>query len=151
MSEVEFIEKNIEFLQAGRRHLQTRKEQLVEAVRAKFNESVMTLYKAMGFRDFDEIHITPDYAVRVVRKSKDFPLEALATSERITIAIALLMAAKQEFLPNFPFFILDELVTSYDPKRFTKMKEFVKTLPDYVIMTQLDEKATQEVMVTHEA
>jgi len=151
VSEVEFIEKNIEFLQAGRRHLQTRKEQLVEAVRAKFNESVMTLYKAMGFRDFDEIHITPDYAVRVVRKSKDFPLEALATSERITIAIALLMAAKQEFLPNFPFFILDELVTSYDPKRFTKMKEFVKTLPDYVIMTQLDEKATQEVMVTHEA
>ena len=78
-----------------------------------------------------------------------FPLEALAASERITIAIALLLAAKRNYVKDFPFFILDELITSYDPARFETIKDYLKQSGDYVIMTELSSKA-KDIEVIHE-
>ncbi len=53
---------------------------------------------------------------------ENFPLEALSTSERITIGIAFLLAAKSEYVRDFPFLVLDELVTSYDPESSSPKK-----------------------------
>ncbi len=68
---------------------------------------------------------------------ENFPLEALSTSERITIGIAFLLAAKSEYVRDFPFLVLDELVTSYDPERFKVLREYLKKSQDYVIITEL--------------
>lgn len=139
---LEEIETKRAFLEEAIRYLKTRKEEIVDAVRNSFNKKITDLYRKMGFRDFESIEITPDYSIHIYRKSKgveveDFPLGALAASERVTLGVALLIASKQEYLPEFPFFVLDELITSYDPTRFKKILDYIKGITDYVVVTEL--------------
>lgn len=141
------------FLEELIRYFGARKEKRVEEIRSTFNTHVIELYRKLGFRDFEDIEITPDYRIRVTRKKdgkvvENFPLEALSTSERITIAIALLLAAKQNYVKDFPFFVLDELITSYDPARFEIVKEYLKQSEDYVILTELSEKVREVEVVS---
>lgn len=144
-----------EFLQELIRYFEARKEKRVEDIRSTFNACAIELYKKLGFRDFEDIEITLDYRITVTKKKggkmvEDFPIEALAASERITIGIALLLAAKKNYVRDFPFFVLDELITSYDPARFEVVKEYLKRGEDYIILTELSEKA-KEVEVVPEA
>ena len=106
--------------------------------------------KNMNFRDMKAVEIQPDYTISVVKEAhmkevENFPLEALATSERVTLGLILLAVAKKEFLPEFPFFVVDEVVTAYDPTRFNKIKEYIKSVAPYVIVTQLSDNENIEI------
>lgn len=141
-SGAEKLENMIDFLENLRNFLDSRKNQIVEEVRARFNDNVTDLYQKLGFKDFNDIEIRPDFRVSVTRVRdgnyvEDFPLEALSTSERVTIGIVFLLTAKQEYVSDFPFFILDELVTSYDPGRFDTVKKYLSKQDAYVILTEL--------------
>jgi len=154
--DLEKFEVKREFIEEEIRHLKTRKEEIVDAVRESFNKKITELYKKMGFRDFEGIEITPDYSIHIYRKSKsveveDFPLNALAASERVTLGVALLIASKQEYLPDVPFFVLDELITSYDPTRFKRIQEYIKGITDYVVVTELSGKESQSLEIEHKA
>jgi hypothetical protein len=123
-------------------HLAVRKNQLVEEIRETFSKKVTDLYKKLGYSDFGSIEIGPDFKVSVMREKEgkiveNFPLDALSTSERLTIAIAFLLSAKNEYVNDFPFFVLDEVITSYDPERFKIMKNYLKESEDYIIVTEL--------------
>ncbi|GEM_PF-3249198 len=151
---VENLQDKYDFVQFVKNHLEIRKNQIVEEIRGTFNRQVIELYKRLGFRDFDNIEIGPDFRISVTRKKggktiENFPLEALSTSERITIAIAFLLAAKNEYVREFPFFVLDELITSYDPKRFGIVKDYLKRSEDYVIITELATDIS-DVEIIHE-
>jgi len=150
----EYQTKN-EFVKELGTYLEGRKNKVEEEIRTTFNTQVNALYKKLGFRDFEDIEIGPDFRISVIRKKdgkivENFPLDALAASERITIAIALLLAAKQTYVKDFPFFVLDELITSYDPTRFEAVKDYLKQSNDYVLITELSSQA-REVEVIHEA
>ncbi|MDP3012930.1 MAG: hypothetical protein Q8M92_01720 [Candidatus Subteraquimicrobiales bacterium] len=139
---VEKLHDKYEFIQVVTNHLEARKNQIVEEIRETFSKRVTELYKKLGYRDFDNIEIGPDFKVSVTREKggkivENFPLDALSTSERVTIAIAFLLSAKNEYVRDFPFFILDELITSYDPERFKIMKNYLKESEDYVLVTEL--------------
>ncbi|MFQ5911181.1 MAG: hypothetical protein ACE5IJ_10775, partial [Thermoplasmata archaeon] len=119
-----------------------RKHEIVEAVRNRFNDRIIPIYTALGFKDFSEIDITPDYTIRITRTHDgdvvgSWPLEALSTSERITLAITLLAVGKEQFVPDYPFFVLDEIITSYDPQRFEVVRENLVGIARFVIMTEL--------------
>lgn len=133
--------------------MERRREDIVEAVRERFNDRVMDIYNSLGYEDFDEIYIDYEYKVRIQRPghTESWPLNALSTSERITLAVMLLIAGKQEYLPEYPFFVLDELVTSYDPGRFEKLKKYVSDVTDYVLITELveDEETGGKVKIKH--
>jgi len=149
----EYQEKNA-FVKELITYLEGRKNTVEEEIRTTFNTQVNALYKKLGFRDFEDIEIGPDFRISVIRKKEgkiveDFPLDALAASERITIAIALLLAAKRTYVKDFPFFVLDELITSYDPARFEAVKDYLKRSGDYVLVTELSAQA-REVEVIHE-
>lgn len=151
---VEEYQGKYDMVQQLIRHLESRKNIVEEEMRTIFNAKVNELYKKLGFRDFETIEIAPDFRMTVTREKEgkiveNFPLDALATSERITIAIALLLAAKQSYVKDFPFFVLDELITSYDPERFNVMKDYLKQSDDYVILTELGAKGT-DIEVIHE-
>ena len=151
---VEEYQGKYDMVQQLIRHLESRKNIVEDEIRTAFNAKVNELYKKLGFRDFETIEIAPDFRVTVAREKhgkivENFPLGALATSERITIAIALLLAAKQSYVKDFPFFVLDELITSYDPERFNVVKDYLKRSDDYVILTELGAKGT-DIEVTHE-
>jgi DNA repair exonuclease SbcCD ATPase subunit len=151
---VEEYQGKYEFVNELTNYLEARKNKLEEEIRLAFNKQVNTLYGKLGFRDFEDIEIGPDFRISVTRRKggkivENFPLEALAASERITIAIALLLAAKQTYVKDFPFFVLDELITSYDPARFETIKEYLRKSDDYVILTELSSEA-KEVEVVNE-
>jgi hypothetical protein len=151
---VEEYQSKHEFVTEVINYLEARKNKLEEEIRLAFTKQVNELYNKLGFSDFEDIEIGPDFRISVTRKKEgkiveNFPLEALATSERITIAIALLLAAKQTYVKDFPFFVLDELITSYDPARFETIKDYLKKSDDYIILTELSSKA-KEVEVVHE-
>jgi len=148
------LQNKKDFLESAIKHMKIRREEIVDVIRVKFNKIINKMYQNMGFKNIEEIYITRDYTITVTKKDggkevENFPLEALSASERVTLGVALLMVAKQEYLPEFPFFVLDEIVTSYDPQRFEKIKEFVKKVTDYVIVTQVsDEKG---IVIEHGA
>ncbi len=140
--DVDKLQEKKNFLEKAVKHMKTRRNEVVDAVRVKFNKIINNLYKKMGYKHIEQIQINRDYTITMTKKDggkevEDFPLEALSASERVTLGVGLLMIAKQEYLPNFPFFVLDELVTSYDPTRFEKIKQFIKDISDYVIITEL--------------
>jgi len=152
--DVSALQQKSDFVKSAITHLKKRRDEIIDAVRVKFNDTINNLYKTMGFRNIEDISITRDYSITVTKKDKGkevekFPLIALSASERVTLGVALLVAAKQEYLPDFPFFVMDEVVTSYDPTRFEHIKEFVKNVTDYVIITQLSKE--DGLMVEHGA
>jgi DNA repair exonuclease SbcCD ATPase subunit len=137
--EADQIVIQIDFAKAAVQHLRKRKEELIDAVRITFNKRIKEIYQKLGYKDFDDIEIRPDYSIYIRRPTYNeaWPLDALSTSEKVTLAVALLIAGKEEYLPDYPFFVLDELVTSYDPERFSKIKDYISKVTDYVIITQL--------------
>ncbi len=150
-TEADIIVEKIEFSEGFLRHLKIQNEQIIEAARILFNNKIKEMYNHLGFTDFTDIEIQRDYSIYIRREgfTESWPLSALSTSERITLAVMLLIAGKQEYLPEFPFFVLDELVTSYDPERFKKLKEYISDVTEYVILTELSttEETGQKVVV----
>jgi len=137
------IAMEIEFTERFIRHLTRRKEEILNAVAKTFETRALDIYNRLGFKDFEEIKIVPpDFRIYIKRSGydKNWPLEALSTSERITLAVILLIAAKEEYLPDFPFFVMDELVTSYDPEKFWILTYYIAQFTDYVLVTQLAER-----------
>jgi DNA repair exonuclease SbcCD ATPase subunit len=134
----EKLEKRVLFLEKALNYMEKRTKEVVTAVIKRFNERVNEIFDILRFKDFHKIEIDDvNFKVHVYRSRNGqiikFPLEALSTSERITLAVAMLIAGKQEYFPDFPFFVLDELVTSYDPTRFQKLIQYLGNVTDYVI------------------
>ena len=132
-------------------HLEMRANELKDAVAETFEKRAKEIYKSLGFSDFVDIRVDRnDYTVDIRREGygEEWDIEALSTSERLTLGVVFLISAKEEYFPDFPFFILDELVTSYDPERFEKLTEYVGTLTDYVIITKLaDERESGKKVI----
>ncbi|HDH44081.1 MAG TPA: hypothetical protein ENG66_01565 [Thermococcus sp.] len=150
----EKLEKRVLFLEAALNHMERRSKEILTAIVKRFNERVNEIFDLLGFKEFQNIEIDDiDFRVHVYRtrggQTIKWPLEALSTSERITLAVAFLIAGKQEYLPDFPFFILDELVTSYDPTRFEKLINYIAKVTDYVIVTALAPEEQKEMVIEH--
>lgn len=149
-SEASKIVSQIEFTEKALNHLKTSKSERMESARETFNERIMDIYSDFGFEDFNDINITSDYTIQVRRDNKNWSLKALSSSERKTIGITLLVASKQEYYPDYPFFVADEFITSYDPDRFEKLQDKLKDVADYVILTKLvDPKDQDELKIKH--
>lgn len=152
-AEADRIVEKIEFVDAATQHMSRRKLEVMESVREAFDQNIDEIYSKLGFRDFESIEIAKDYTIYIKRPGYEdpWPLDALSTSERITLALTFLVAGKQEYLPDFPFFILDELVTSYDPGRTEQLKEYLANVADYVLLTQLakEEEVGPKVAIQH--
>ena len=97
----------------------------------------MQVYNKLGFKDFDKIEIDETFKIIVTRKKKSQELNRLATSERVTIGVLIMLAGKEKYLPEYPFFVLDEVTTAYDPVRFKQIIDYLinETKTKYTIVT----------------
>jgi len=151
----EILTNKIEFLDECVSYLKRRKDEITEKAAEKFNKRINEIYEELGFTDFKEVLIKDDYKIYITREKEgkilsDWSLKALSTSERYTIGITLLIAAKEEYLPDFPLFVIDEIVTSYDDDRIEKLKECIANISDYVVITQLaPESSMEELTIEH--
>lgn len=146
---VQKLQRKTEFLKISIPYLTERMKQLKDLVREKFNKRIMEVYNILGFKDFEKIEIDDMFRLRVRRKYKDRiktqELNRLSTSERITIGVIVMLAGKEEYLSDFPFFILDEVTTAYDPKRFEKIIKYLQNHVPYVIVTALTPSGTLKI------
>ena len=120
---------------------------------ADFNKNVRKVMSDLGFTEFDQIAIDKDDKHLKVFRSGFIrqPVESLSTSEKYSLAIVLQIALKQTYVPDIPFFIVDEVVVSYDGMRKEKILDYLDQMAKeeslYVIVTKLSEKAGEEISV----
>lgn len=123
--------------------LQRRKEGRLTEWRRDYVKLVNDLFDELDFEGF-RIDIDPEeFKVSITREHPrtktlmTWNLNALSRSEVVTVAVAMLLVAKKLYAPNFPFFVMDELIYSYDPGRLERLRNQAQGLADYVVMTQL--------------
>jgi chromosome segregation ATPase len=129
-----------------------RYEHEIKAI-ARFNSTVKRVMSDLGFTEFDQIALDQDdkqlkvFREGFVRQS----IESLCTSERYSIAIVLQIALKETYLPDIPFFIVDEVLVSYDKEREERVLDYLSDLARdnslYVVVTRLAETATGDIVV----
>lgn len=124
----------------------------VQAI-ADFNNNVRRVMDDLGFTEFDQIAIDKDDMRLKVLRSGFIrqPVESLSTTEKYSIAIVLQIALKETYLPDIPFFIVDEVVVSYDEEKKQRILDYLgqmaKEKEVYVIVTKLSEKAGEQILV----
>jgi len=127
-------------------------EHEVQAI-ATFNTNVKKVMAELGFTEFDQIALDKDdKQLKVFRPGfVRQPLESLSTSEKYSIAVVLQITLKKTYLPDIPFFIVDEVVVNYDSERKEGILDYLSQMAKeedlYVIVTKLAEKAGGEIKV----
>lgn len=131
------LKRKIEFMSQVKEFIKRKIIEMKDGVKNKFNSRIKEVYSVLGFKNFDSVSINDGYRIEVVRKGKQQELNRLSTSERVTLGVVVMLAGKEEYLPDFPFFVLDEVTTAYDPARFKKIIDYIvqKTKTKYVIVT----------------
>ncbi len=120
---------------------------------ARFNNNIKKVMADLMFTEFDQIALDKDdKLIKVIRPGfVRQSIESLSTSEKYSIAIVLQIALKETYLQNIPFFIVDEIVVSYDNERKERILDYLSRLAQekglYVIVTRLAEEATGEIQV----
>ncbi len=131
---------------------QRQHEHEVQAI-ATFNNNVKKVMTELGFTEFDQIALDKDdKQLKVFRPGfVRQPLESLSTSEKYSIAVVLQITLKKTYLPDIPFFIVDEVVVNYDSERKERILDYFSQMAKeenlYVIVTKLSEKAGGEIQV----
>ena len=131
---------------------QRQHEHEVQAI-ATFNNNVKNVMAELGFTEFDQIALDKDDKQLKVFRSGFVrqPLESLSTSEKFSIAVVLQITLKKTYLPDIPFFIVDEVVVNYDSERKDRILDYLSQMAKeeglYVIVTKLAEKAGGEIQV----
>ena len=149
------LEINENFLTKAISHMSDKEVAIKDSARLKFNKRINEIYQYLRFRDFENIEIDDFFHVKVRRKLEKRIIEqdiaSLSATERLTIAIIAMLAGKEEYLPDFPFFVLDELPNSYDQTRFETIANYLKEIVPYTIITSLTPYSEQEeVKITYE-
>ena len=137
-------------------YMQKESERLLMEVVNDFNDRIGEIYDLLEFKDFDRIYVD-DYTfeINVIRKRKNQtvrqPLKSLAGSERATIALILMLAGKEKYLPDFPMFVIDAVSEDYDPIRLQRIVDYLEERVPYVIITTLSpHKGADDIVIRHE-
>ncbi len=145
MRRIEWLNKIIEFYQYKYMKLMT-------SAKLRFNRNINRALKELMMKGFENIFLDQNFGLNVIReKGIRQPIETLSASEKLTVSLMLMLAAKETFLQEFPLFILDELTLSYDITRFRQILGYIKRRVPYVIVTSLTCDETGKPTITYEA
>ena len=122
-----------------------------------FNENINEIYKSMGFETFRKIEIVKEMtrdrltsldAVVEHPSGKKQSLSSLSKAERLTLGLVFLVSAKENYIPKFPFFVIDDQMNDFDPDRLVSVMEYLsKDKAEYVLVSQLVPLSEQENLV----
>lgn len=131
------------------KHLVSEKaEEVKRSVRDMFNERIAEVYRLLEFdKDFERIYLDDAFQMKIIRRfggqRKPDNVNTLSRGEKETVALVLMLAGREAYLPDFPLFIADE-TTFYDSTRFRRIVEYVSKRAPYTIITNLVAKERQE-------
>lgn len=144
LEKISMKRKEIESLEEEAEKLQREYIRRLTAVREEFARLSKIILKEL---DFDlNVEIDNNNKLRVYRNNVELELRKLATSEKISIALILILAALKAYYQNIPFFIVDESFMTFDPIRFDKLVKILNSVTEYIIITKSDEVAERVVV-----
>ncbi len=143
---LDFINKSLEYVKE-------KAEEQRQKASKRFNDNIADLMNELGFKEFRNIQLNVDYRLYVERlspKTNEYvaqQVQTLSTSEKLTIALILQSALKETYIPNIPFFIIDDIMEDFDPERREKIKHYLiakaKDEDWFVVITKLVEKSNK--------
>lgn len=110
-----------------------------------FNENIQDIYKNLGFTTFKNIEIVKkmnrdeleSLDILVEHESgKGQSVDTLSKAEQLTLGMVLQISAKDNYMPDFPFFVLDENINAYDQDRYEGVLKYLADKAEYVILSQ---------------
>jgi hypothetical protein len=99
---------------------------------------------------FGDVEIGEDCTIYLHSGGGRRPSSLLSGGENSMLRLMLPMAGKKEFLPDFPFFVvdgLDGLWYSLYSERFEKLKEHLADVAEYVLITQKEATKGGQILI----
>ena len=135
-------------------YMQDKYDYIINGARIELNESLKKVFDVMQYTNFSKLIINNDYELEITRR-EGYPtkLSRLSSSERLTIAMIIMFVAKQAYAPEFPLFVVDEFMGSYDMTRFNNILSYIEGKVPYLIVTSLvplkDETGPESISVSY--
>ncbi|PXF61138.1 MAG: hypothetical protein C4B59_06165 [Candidatus Methanogaster sp.] len=110
-----------------------------------FNKNINDIYKEMGFTTFRDIKITKEIlrgrltsldAVVEHVSGKKQSLSSLSKAEQLTLGLVFQISAKENYIPAFPFFVIDDNMNTFDPDRSRSIMEYLSDKAEYVLVSR---------------
>jgi len=144
------LQEEIRFYQQLKNLASEKAEVVRRAVRDMFNEHITEVYRLLEFdKDFERIYLDDGFQLKIIRRFGDQRrpdnINTLSRSEKETVALVLMLAGREAYLPDFPLFVADE-TTFYDSTRFRRIVEYVSKRVPYTIITNLVAKEKQDTL-----
>ena len=144
------FQEEIRFYQQLKNLASEKAEIVRRAVRDMFNERITEVYRLLEFdKDFERIYLDDGFQLKIIRRfgdqRKPDNINTLSRGEKETVALVLMLAGREAYLPDFPLFVADE-TTFYDSTRFRKIVEYVSKRAPYTIITNLVAKDKQDTL-----
>ncbi|HUX98620.1 MAG TPA: hypothetical protein VMV49_03645 [Candidatus Deferrimicrobium sp.] len=135
-------------------YLQSRYDFIIFGVSKNLNKELNEIFNLMAYTNFNKINIKtdPEIEIELVRKDGVMTkLSRLSTSEQLTITIIIMYVAKQAYAPDFPLFVIDEVMGSYDKTRFTRILKYIQNKVPYLVVTSLSplEETGKDIVVKY--
>jgi len=132
------VARTVERLRGFLSYMQERYEYIINGTRNELNKKLREVFDVMQYTNFSKIIINSDYNIEITRK-EGYPtkLSRLSSSERLTIALIMMYVAKHAYAPDFPMFIVNEVMGSYDLTRFRRILDYIKGSVPFLIVTSL--------------
>lgn len=144
------FQEEIRFYQQLKQLVSEKAEEVKRAVRDMFNERITEVYSLLEFdKDFERIYLDDGFQLKIIRRfgdqRKPDNINTLSRGEKETVALVLMLAGREAYLPDFPLFIADE-TTFYDSTRFRRIVEYINKRAPYTIITNLVSKDRQDTL-----
>ena len=148
--------KGLEHLRMEIGQLEEQYDHEVRGAVKRFNEKINDIYHDMGFTTFRDIKIEEettrgrpsslDVVVEHVSGKKQ-SLSSLSKAEQLTLGLVFQISAKENYIPDFPFFVIDDNMNTFDPDRFKLALGYLTDKADYVLVSQPVPPSEQEGLV----
>jgi len=110
-----------------------------------FNKNINDIYKEMGFTTFRDIKIVKETtrgrltsldAVVEHASGKKQSLSSLSKAEQLTLGLVFQISAKENYIPAFPFFVIDDNMNTFDPDRSKSILKYLSDKAEYVLVSR---------------
>ena len=122
----------------------------------RFNKNINEIYRKMGFTTFRKIEIVKEIvrgrlssldAVVEHDSGKTQSLSSLSKAEQLTLGLVFQISAKENYIPDFPFFVIDDNMNTFDPDRSDSIIGYLSDKADYVLVSQPVPPSEQKELV----
>ncbi|MFX1568101.1 MAG: ATP-binding protein [Promethearchaeota archaeon] len=135
--EIKNIRKKVEITEQIVRHFSNCVSRIKNLMLDKLNNRLKESFQLLELAELDRILVTENFNIIITRKGGyETTIAELSGAERALIAFIIMVIAKNEFLPEFPMLLIDEIGEFMDKTRFLKIIDYLKEIVDILIITR---------------